>query len=198
MQPRVRLHEGIIDVAPDGPFDAATCSLTLHFLGADERLRTAREIRRRLKPGAPFVAAHSSFPQGKDERAIWLSRYAAFAVASGVDPNSVEPMRAKIEAHLSSADAGAGRSDPARGRIFGCQFVLWCVHLARLGGVCVTHARADIRIAIACDQNGKRAFSFTCFITKKVRVCLTPGRAMSFSPCSLLKSAMSRTRIFKR
>lgn len=98
---RVRLHEGIIDVAPDGPFDAATCLLTLHFLGADERLRTVREIRRRLKPGAPFVAAHSSFPQGKDERAIWLSRYAAFAVASGVDPNSVEPMRAKIEAHLS-------------------------------------------------------------------------------------------------
>ena len=98
---RVRLHEGIIDVAPDGPFDAATCLLTLHFLGADERLRTVREIRRRLKPGAPFVAAHTSFPQGKDERAIWLSRYAAFAVASGVDPNSVEPMRAKVEAHLS-------------------------------------------------------------------------------------------------
>lgn len=99
--PRVRLHEGLIDVAPDGPFDAATCLLTLHFLSADERLRTVREIRRRLKPGAPFVAAHSSFPQGKDERAIWLSRYAAFAVASGVDPNSVGPMRAKIEAHLS-------------------------------------------------------------------------------------------------
>lgn len=99
--PRVRLHEGLIDVAPDGPFDAATCLLTLHFLSADERLRTVREIWRRLKPGAPFVAAHSSFPQGKDDRSIWLSRYAAFAVASGVDPDSVEPMRAKVEAHLS-------------------------------------------------------------------------------------------------
>jgi tRNA (cmo5U34)-methyltransferase len=97
---RVRLHEGIIDVAPDGPFDAATCLLTLHFLSADERLRTAREIRRRLKPGAPFVAAHSSFPQGKDERALWLSRYAAFAVASGVDPDSAKTMLTKVEAHL--------------------------------------------------------------------------------------------------
>ena len=97
---RASLHEGIIDVAPDGPFDAATCLLTLHFLGVDERLRTAREIRRRLKPGAPFVAAHSSFPQGKDERAIWLSRYAAFAVASGVDPDSAKTMLTKVEAHL--------------------------------------------------------------------------------------------------
>ena len=96
---RVSLHEGLIDVAPDGPFDAATCLLTLHFLDATERLRTAREIRRRLKPGAPFVVAHSSFPQGKDERAIWLSRYAAFAVASGVDPDSAKAMLAKVEAH---------------------------------------------------------------------------------------------------
>lgn len=99
--PRVRLHEGLIDIAPEGPFNAATCLLTLHFLSADERLRTAREIRRRLRQGAPFVAAHSSFPQGRDERAIWLSRYAAFAVASGVDPAAVEPMKAKVEAHLS-------------------------------------------------------------------------------------------------
>ncbi len=99
--PRVRLHEGLIDIAPDGPFDAATCLLTLHFLPPDERLHTLREIRCRLRPGAPFVAAHSSFPQGRDERAIWLSRYAAFAVASGVDPAAVEPMRAKVEAHLS-------------------------------------------------------------------------------------------------
>lgn len=47
-------------------------------------------------------------------------------------------------------------------------------------------------------QKGRRAFSFTSFMTKKVRVCLTPGRAISFCPCSLLKSAISRTRIFSR
>ena len=98
---RVRLHEGIIDAAPDGPFDAATCLLTLHFLDRVERLRTVRDIRCRLKPGAPFVAAHSSFPQGKDERALWLSRYAAFAVSSGVDPDSAKAMLTKVEAHLS-------------------------------------------------------------------------------------------------
>jgi tRNA (cmo5U34)-methyltransferase len=96
---RVRLHEGYIDDAPEGPFDAAACLLTLHFLGYDERLRAAREIRRRLKPGAPFVAAHSSFPQQEGVRALWLSRYAAFATASGADPEHAEKARAAVEAH---------------------------------------------------------------------------------------------------
>ena len=37
---RVELVHGYIDDAPPGPFDAATCLLTLHFLDAQERLRT--------------------------------------------------------------------------------------------------------------------------------------------------------------
>jgi tRNA (cmo5U34)-methyltransferase len=98
---RVRLHEGYIDDAPEGPFDAAACLLTLHFLKYDERLRTAREIRRRLKRGAPFVAAHSSFPQEPGARALWLSRYAAFALGAGADREQVEKMRAAVEAHLN-------------------------------------------------------------------------------------------------
>jgi tRNA (cmo5U34)-methyltransferase len=98
---RVRLHEGYIDDAPEGPFDGATCLLTLHFLAAEERRRTAAEIRRRLKPGAPFVAAHSSFPQDDGQRGPWLSRYAAFAVASGADPAQAETARASVDAHLN-------------------------------------------------------------------------------------------------
>lgn len=101
LAPRARLHEGYIDDAPEGPFDAATCLLTLHFLAREERRRTAGEIRKRLKPGAPFVAAHSSFPQGEDERALWLSRYAAFAIASGADPALAQKARAAVAAHLN-------------------------------------------------------------------------------------------------
>jgi tRNA (cmo5U34)-methyltransferase len=97
---RARLHQGYIDDAPEGPFDAAACLLTLHFLDAEERRRTAAEIRRRLKPGAPFVAAHSSFPQGEG-RARWLSRYAAFAIASGADRDRVEGVRAAVDAHVN-------------------------------------------------------------------------------------------------
>lgn len=97
---RVAFCEGYIDDAPAGPFAAATCLLTLHFLEVEERVRTARELRRRLTPGAPFVAAHSSFPQGDGARALWLSRYAAFAVAAGADPAQVEKMCATIDAHV--------------------------------------------------------------------------------------------------
>jgi tRNA (cmo5U34)-methyltransferase len=96
---RVQFQQGYIDDAPDGPFDAATCLLTLHFLDADERRRTAGEIHRRLKPGAPFVAAHSSFPQGA--RAQWLSRYAAYAIASGADPEKANGARAAVDQNLS-------------------------------------------------------------------------------------------------
>jgi tRNA (cmo5U34)-methyltransferase len=100
LAPRAHLHEGYIDVAPEGPFDAATCLLTLHFLAREERLRTLIEIRRRLAPGAPFVAVHSSFPQTQT-RGLWLSRYAAFAMDSGADPDKVKNFRAAVEAHLN-------------------------------------------------------------------------------------------------
>jgi tRNA (cmo5U34)-methyltransferase len=97
---RVRLHQGYIDVAPEGPFDAAACLLTLHFVASEERLRTLREIRRRLKPRAPFVVAHLSIPQGEAERELWLSRYVSFAISSGVDPASAANARTAIAAQL--------------------------------------------------------------------------------------------------
>jgi tRNA (cmo5U34)-methyltransferase len=45
---RIRLHEGYVDSAPAGPFDAAVCLLTLHFIPAAERLDTLRHLRRRF------------------------------------------------------------------------------------------------------------------------------------------------------
>jgi len=97
---RVSLHEGYIVSAPDGPFDAATCLLTLHFLGPEERLRTLQEVRRRMKPGAPLVVAHHSFPRDEAGRELWSCRFAAFAVASGADPGMVESGRGFIAHQL--------------------------------------------------------------------------------------------------
>ena len=97
---QVSLVEGYAHDAPDGPFDAAACLLTLHFLPREERIETAAEIHKRLKPGAPFVVAHSSFPQGSQERVVWLSRYAEFAVTSGVDSTMAENARASVAASL--------------------------------------------------------------------------------------------------
>ena len=81
---RVELTEGYIDSAPEGPFDGASCLLTLHFVPLAERLATLKEIRRRLKPGAAFVVAHHSLPDGP-ARGVWLDRFAAFAADNGVD-----------------------------------------------------------------------------------------------------------------
>ncbi len=80
---RVNLVEGTVDQAPAGPFDGATCLLMLHFLDRSERLRTLREISRRLKPDACIVLAHHSAPGGDPER--WMARSAAFADRAGFD-----------------------------------------------------------------------------------------------------------------
>lgn len=95
---RAQLHHGFVDSAPDGPFDGATCILTLHFVEREERLRTLAEIHRRLKPGAPFAVAHFSFP--REERDLWLRRYAAFAAASGIEPAQAEKARSAIAERL--------------------------------------------------------------------------------------------------
>ena len=97
---RVEFHEGTVDTAAWGPFDAATCLLTMHFVPHDQRLPTLREIQRRLRPGAPFVMAHMSFPQADGERATWLGRYAAFAIASGVDAEAARRAADTIGATL--------------------------------------------------------------------------------------------------
>ncbi|SFV18531.1 MULTISPECIES: class I SAM-dependent methyltransferase [Bradyrhizobium] len=98
---RAQLHQGYIDDAPAGPFDGAACLLTLHFVRSEERRRIASEIRRRLKPGAPFVAAHFSIPDGDDERPIWLSRYSAYLAASGVEPDKAVAARKAVDGQLS-------------------------------------------------------------------------------------------------
>lgn len=78
LQQQVTLQQGYIDTAPPGPFDGATCLLTLHFLAPDERLHTMRQIHQRLRPGAKLVVAHHSCPPGGD-LTLWLSRSVAFA-----------------------------------------------------------------------------------------------------------------------
>lgn len=100
LAPRARLHQGYIDDAPKGPFDGATCLLTLHFVDVAERRRVASEVHRRLKPRAPFVVAHLSAPDGEEERPLWLSRYSAFLAASGVEPEQAAAARNAVTNHL--------------------------------------------------------------------------------------------------
>lgn len=87
---RVRLHQGYIDSAPPGPFDGAACLLTLHFLPRAERLRTLKEMLGRLRPGAPLIVAHHSFPSEGPDPDKWLKRNAAYGIASGVPAAQAE------------------------------------------------------------------------------------------------------------
>ena len=48
----MHFHEGYIDSASEGPFDAAACILTLHFLAEAERLGLTTV---RLAPGGTIV-----------------------------------------------------------------------------------------------------------------------------------------------
>ena len=95
---RIRLHHGFIEAAPDGPFDGACSLLTFHFIPRDVRRETLREIRRRLKPGAPFVIAHVSFDQHEPARSQWIARHVGFA---GTDPAHAEAARHAIATRLS-------------------------------------------------------------------------------------------------
>lgn len=98
---RLRLHLGYIEAAPNGPFDAATCLLTMHFVQREQRLGTLQQVRRRLKPGAPFVLAHISFPQKEPERTTWMARHVAYGSADGTPAAQMAAARQTMDAHLT-------------------------------------------------------------------------------------------------
>ncbi|WP_439600141.1 class I SAM-dependent methyltransferase [Devosia sp.] len=98
---RIRLHEGYIADAQEGPFDGATSILTFHFIARAQRLETLRQLHRRLKPGAPLVLAHISFAQTEPERSMWIARHVAFGAPDGVDPAQLQSSREAIGTRLS-------------------------------------------------------------------------------------------------
>jgi tRNA (cmo5U34)-methyltransferase len=94
---RVTLHEGYIEDAPEGPFDGATCILTMHFIiGEDRKLETLREIRRRLRPGARFIlVALSMEPSGPDFEK-WRSRFLRWVLDAGMDPTDASERHERL------------------------------------------------------------------------------------------------------
>ncbi|WP_325740264.1 class I SAM-dependent methyltransferase [Brevundimonas sp.] len=99
---RVTFHTGYIDSAPEGPFDGGACLLTMHFLDANQRLDTLKQVRRRLKPGAPFVVMHISYEQEAQSRELWLDREEAYLVASGGAPADARRRREAVSKGLHS------------------------------------------------------------------------------------------------
>ncbi len=98
---RISLHEGDISAAPDGPFDGAVCLLVFHHLPLEDRIRTLKGVRQRLRPGAPFVLAHVSFSQNEKERSIWIDRHISYGAIKGTDPAKLQEARAAMRERLS-------------------------------------------------------------------------------------------------
>ena len=97
---RVDLVNGYAADAPPGPFDGATCLLTLHFLSRPSRLAVLREMNQRLKPGAPLALAHHCHPHpGPVED--WLARSAGFAAGQPSGSASVKASAANMAQHLT-------------------------------------------------------------------------------------------------
>ena len=103
---RVQWHQGYIFDAPRGPFDAATCLLTLHFVPDDgEKERTLVEIRKRLKPGAPFVLVDCCIDLEAPTATRALARYRDFALESGADPELVDSTCGRLTTVLNLVSA---------------------------------------------------------------------------------------------
>ncbi|MGH1368710.1 MAG: class I SAM-dependent methyltransferase [Maritimibacter sp.] len=97
---RTTLIEGYIKDAPLGPFDGATCLLTLHFLPPDDRLMTLKALRQKLKPGARLIVAHHSFEAEAEGAAPMLQHALQYAVSNGVEMPDVGASARKMEAAL--------------------------------------------------------------------------------------------------
>lgn len=81
---RVTLQKGYITDAQRGPFDGATCLLTLHFMTKAERFETLCALRARLTHGARLVVAqHCKSDNGQTARE--LTRLVAFSGGAKFD-----------------------------------------------------------------------------------------------------------------
>ena len=87
---RLELIKGTVVDAPMEPFDAATCILVIGLIADDgSKLALLKEVRRRLKRKAPFVLVDQCIDHAAADAGLRLDRYAAYALRSGVDPETV-------------------------------------------------------------------------------------------------------------
>jgi tRNA (cmo5U34)-methyltransferase len=128
--------DGYIFDAPEGPFDAATCMLTLHFVPDDGgKLETLKAIRNRLKPGAPFVLAHLSIDKNDPASGRQFDRYLKFGSDSEMDPKVLKDAHARLRTQLNCVapardeallrEAGFNEIEPIFRGLYWCGWVAY-------------------------------------------------------------------------
>ena len=104
---RLTLIEGTVEDVPVGLFDAATCVLVLGLVPDDgSKLALLQEVRRRLRPDAPFIVVDQCFDRSAPDFDMRLDRYAQYARRSGIDIETVASAKAAIGALQSMVTAG--------------------------------------------------------------------------------------------
>lgn len=98
---RVVWTHGVVTDAPNGPFDGATCLLTLHFIPDDGgKLEALVAIRQRLRPGSTFVIVDLCLDQAAPDYDLMRDRYARFALSAGAGATDVADTREALVATL--------------------------------------------------------------------------------------------------
>ncbi|MFO1106282.1 MAG: class I SAM-dependent methyltransferase [Amaricoccus sp.] len=96
---RLTLIEGTVTDAPPGPFDAATCLLVLGLVADDgSKLALLRETRLRLREGGAFILVDQCIDRSAPDVERRLTRYARYALRSGIDAETVAGARAALAA----------------------------------------------------------------------------------------------------
>ncbi|MEM9387943.1 MAG: class I SAM-dependent methyltransferase [Pseudomonadota bacterium] len=100
---RVELTCGYMRDSPPGPFDGASCLLTLHFLEGEDAKRDAlTAIRERLPRGARLVLVDLCLDRDAPDFDMRRDRYARFALNAGADAADVATTRARLKEVLST------------------------------------------------------------------------------------------------
>ncbi|GKV57298.1 hypothetical protein NCCP2222_32450 [Sporosarcina sp. NCCP-2222] len=134
---RVRFVKGSVDKVEEIElFDAATCLLVLHFIPDEqEKEELLRSIRKRLKPGSPFILA-AMYRQGSDDefdglvnlwKVYWLETTELSREEINVMEESVRSLSLVSETTLKNLLHKTGFGTPTKflqNAFFGC----WVCH----------------------------------------------------------------------
>ena len=103
---RITWVEGYASDMPDGPFDGATCLLTLHLIPDNGlKLETLKCIRRRLKPGARFILVDNCYDKTAPDFERVIDRFVAHALNRGVPEDLLETVRVSVTEKTESISA---------------------------------------------------------------------------------------------
>ncbi len=97
--------EGYVHDAPETRHDAGACLLTLHFVEDGQKLGTLRDIRVRLKDGAPFVLVDLCLDKSAADYPRRLLRYRQFALDSGAPVEQADETQSRLRDVLNTVSA---------------------------------------------------------------------------------------------